>query len=355
MGQKVSPIGFRTGITIGWKSRWFAPKSNFGEFLVEDAKVRKFIDQRLNRQPPYAAVSAVEIERTREEVKVLLHTARPGLVIGPKGAEVDKLKVALEDLTNRRVNINIVEVGNPDLNAQLVAESISEQLKRRSSFRRVLKQRCETAMQAGAKGVKVQVSGRLGGAEMSRSETQLRGSIPLHTLEADVDYGFVPCKTTYGMIGVKVWIYRGRFGDQPAEGEETARPAGYRRAGGGRPGAGRGGGGGRPGGGGGRGPRRGGGRRDESAPVPTSRPGGSRLGAGSQAGRAVQDVPAPDAAATGPEGEAAPVEPDSAKAQVEQPVTPPVEQDPAKAQVEQPPAESGEQPAEPQEQQNTES
>jgi small subunit ribosomal protein S3 len=225
MGQKVNPTGFRTGVTLGWKSRWYAPKSNYGEFLVEDQKVRKFLDTRLNRTPPFAAVSAIEIERTREEVKVVLKTARPGIVIGPKGAEVDNLKSALEDLTDRRVNINIVEVRDPDLDAQLVAEGIAEQLKRRSSFRRTMKQRAESAMQAGARGVKIQVSGRLGGAEMSRSETTILGSIPLHTLEADVDYGFVPCFTTYGCIGVKVWIYRGLFGEQPTEEELQARRA----------------------------------------------------------------------------------------------------------------------------------
>jgi len=163
MGQKVNPTGFRTGVTIGWKSRWFAPKSNYGEFLVEDARIRKFLDTRLNRTPPFAAVSSVEIERTREEVKVILKTARPGIVIGPKGAEVENIKSALEDLTNRRVNVNIVEIRTPDLDAQLVAEGIAEQLKRRSSFRRTMKQRAEGAMQAGAKGVKIMVSGRLGG------------------------------------------------------------------------------------------------------------------------------------------------------------------------------------------------
>ena len=220
MGQKVSPISFRTGITIGWKSRWFAPKSTFGEFVVEDEKIRRFIDKRLNQQPPYAAVSSVEIERTREEVVVILRTARPGLVIGPRGAEVDKLKGALEDLTDRRVNINIVEIRNPDLDAQLVASSVAEQLKRRTSFRRAMKQRIEAAMQTGAKGAKILISGRLGGAEMSRTETQLDGSIPLHTLEADVDYGFATSFTTYGAIGVKVWIHRGMFGDQPNKEEE---------------------------------------------------------------------------------------------------------------------------------------
>lgn len=225
MGQKVSPTGFRTGVTIGWKSRWFAPKSNFGEFLIEDARIRQFIDKTLNRQPPYAAISAIEIERTREEVKVLLQTARPGLVIGPKGAEVDKLKAALEDLTNRHVNINIIEIKNPDLDATLLAEGIAEQLKRRASFRRTIKQRAETTMQAGAKGVKIVLSGRLGGAEMRRSEKQIMGSIPLHTLEADVDYGVATSFTTYGTIGVKVWIYRGMYGDAPVEGDGMAQRA----------------------------------------------------------------------------------------------------------------------------------
>ncbi|MBI5723424.1 MAG: 30S ribosomal protein S3 [Planctomycetes bacterium] len=225
MGQKVSPIGFRTGVTIPWKSRWFAPKGSYGEFLVEDEKIRKFIDKRLNRRPPFAAVSCVEIERTREEVKVILRTARPGLVIGPKGAEVDKLKAEIEELTNRRVNVNIIEIKNPDLDAQLLAESIAEQLKRRASFRRTMKQRSEQTMQAGARGVKISISGRLGGAEIARRETEIMGSIPLHTLEADVDYGFAPCFTTYGTIGVKVWIYRGMFGEAPTEEDNAARVA----------------------------------------------------------------------------------------------------------------------------------
>ncbi len=225
MGQKVSPIGFRTGITRGWKSRWFAPKSNYGEFLVEDERIRRYIDRRMNRQPPYAAISSIEIERTREEVKVTLRTARPGLVIGPKGAEVERLKGDLEDLTDRRVNINILEVKTPDLDAQLVAEGIAEQLRRRASFRRTIKQRAEASMQAGAKGVKIQISGRLGGAEMSRSASQIMGSIPLHTLEANVDYGFVPCFTTYGAIGVKVWIHRGMFGEETKEEDHAASEA----------------------------------------------------------------------------------------------------------------------------------
>ena len=212
MGQKVSPTGFRTGITKTWKSRWYAPKSTFGEFLVEDKKIRDFLDQRLNRQIPYAAISSVEIERTREEVKLTIHTARPGVVIGARGAEIDKLKGELETLTNRVLNVNVVEVKKPDLDARLVAEGIAQQLKRRASFRRAMRQRCEAAMSAGALGIKIICSGRLSGAEIARSEAQIMGSIPLHTLQADVDYTLAVSRTTYGTIGVKVWIYKGMFG-----------------------------------------------------------------------------------------------------------------------------------------------
>ena len=214
MGQKVSPIGFRTGITLGWKSRWYAPKSSYGEFLVEDQNIRKFIDDRLNRKPPHAGITKMEIERTRDEVRVTLHTARPGLVIGPRGAEVDKLRENLEGLIDRRVNVNIVEIKNPELDAQLVAENIQEQLKRRAAFRRVLKQCCDSTMGAGAKGVKILCSGRLGGSELARSESKIMGSIPLHTLQVDVDYGLAVANTTYGTIGIKVWIYRGRFSEK---------------------------------------------------------------------------------------------------------------------------------------------
>ncbi len=214
MGQKVNPIGFRIGITEEWRSRWFAPKAAFAEFLIEDQRIRRYIDDRLNKQPPYAAVAKVEIERTRNEVKVLLHTARPGLVIGPKGAEVDKLKEALENLVDRNINLNIVEIKVPDGNAKLVAEAVSEQLKKRAGFRRVMKMRIESVMATGAKGVKIMCAGRLGGAEMARRETQLRGSIPLHTLQAHVDYGKAVCRTKYGTIGVKVWLYHGRYGEE---------------------------------------------------------------------------------------------------------------------------------------------
>lgn len=217
MGQKVHPLGFRIGITEDWRSRWYAPKAAFGEFLREDQQMREFIDRRLNRQPPYAAVSRVQIARTRNEVKVTLHTARPGLVIGPKGAEVDKLRDALEDLIDRKITVNIMEIKSPDTNAQLVAESIAEQLKKRVGFRRVMKQRADTALACGVLGVKIMLSGRLGGAEMARQEKVLRGSIPLHTLQAHVDYGFATSCTTYGAIGVKVWFYKGRYGEEVNE------------------------------------------------------------------------------------------------------------------------------------------
>jgi small subunit ribosomal protein S3 len=230
MGQKVNPIGFRVGITEDWKSRWYAPKSAYGDFLVEDQRVRKFIDQKLNRRPPFAAVSDILIERTREEVTITLKTARPGLVIGPKGAEVDKLREELEDLIKRKVApIKVIEIKNPDLNAQLVAEAIAEQLKKRASFRRVMKMRQEATMQAGAKGIRINVSGRLGGAEIARSEKSTVGSVPLTTLQADVNYGYAVAFTTYGAIGVKTWIYRGMYGEEVLE--TDVRPGGGPRRG----------------------------------------------------------------------------------------------------------------------------
>jgi small subunit ribosomal protein S3 len=230
MGQKVNPIGFRTGITEDWKSKWYAPKHAYGNFLVEDFKVRKLIDNKLNRRPPFAAVSDILIERTREEVTITLKTARPGLVIGPKGAEVDKLREELEELIKRKVApIKVIEIKNPDLNAQLVAEAIAEQLKKRASFRRVLKMRMESTIQAGAKGIKISVSGRLGGAEIARQEKATTGSVPLTTLQANVDYGYAIAFTTYGAIGVKVWIYRGMYGEEVLE--TDVRPGGPVRRG----------------------------------------------------------------------------------------------------------------------------
>ncbi|HEY7116094.1 MAG TPA: 30S ribosomal protein S3 [Tepidisphaeraceae bacterium] len=230
MGQKVNPIGFRTGITEDWTSKWYAPKAAYGAFLVEDYKIRKLIDAKLNRRPPFAAVSRIDIERTREEVTITLRTARPGLVIGPKGAEVDKLREEIEDMIKRKVApIKVIEIKNPDLNAQLVAEAIAEQLKKRASFRRVLKQRTESTMQAGAKGIKIVISGRLGGAEIARTEQTVVGSIPLTTLQANVDYGYAPAFTTYGAIGVKTWIYRGMYGEEVLE--TDVRPGGGPRRG----------------------------------------------------------------------------------------------------------------------------
>jgi small subunit ribosomal protein S3 len=229
MGQKTSPTGFRTGVTLGWQSTWFAPKANYGEFLVEDQKIREFADKKFNQQPPYAAVSKVEVARTRNEVKVTLFTARPGMVIGPRGAEVDKLREELEELIDRKVNVNVIEIKEPALDAKLTAETIAEQLKKRAAFRRAMKQQCEATMAAGAKGVKILLSGRLAGAEIARSETQKLGSIPLQTLDADVDYGVATARTTYGAIGIKVWIYKGKFGEQIEPVRKPARKPRTRR------------------------------------------------------------------------------------------------------------------------------
>ena len=230
MGQKVNPTGFRVGITEDWKSKWYAPKAAYGTFLVEDHKVRRLIDAKLNRRPPFAAVSDILIERTREEITITLKTARPGLVIGPKGAEVDKLREELEDLIKRKVApVKVIEIKNPDLNAQLVAEAVAEQLKKRASFRRVLKMRMDSTMQAGAKGIKIQVSGRLGGAEIARQEKAGQGSVPLTTLQADISYGYAIAYTTFGTIGVKTWIYRGMYGEEVLE--TDVRPGGPMRRG----------------------------------------------------------------------------------------------------------------------------
>ena len=257
MGQKVSPIGFRTGITLGWQSTWYAPKADYGTFLVEDQRIRKYVDMKYNRRMPKGAVAKVEVIRTRNEVKVTLHSARPGIVIGPRGGEVEKLREELEDLTGRKVNVNVIEIKYPDLNATLVAELIAEQLGKRASFRRSMKMQCEAAMNAGAKGAKIICAGRLGGAEIARSECQKQGSIPLHTLDANVDYGVATARTTYGAIGIKVWIYKGKFGEEIEPRQQVRRR-------GPRPGGSR---GGRPSPGGGRSPA-GAGRR---APAPVSK------------------------------------------------------------------------------------
>ena len=226
MGQKTHPFGFRVGITQTHRSRWYAPKALYGELLVEDYKIRAFVDKRLNRTPPFAAVSDIQIERTREELKVIIKTARPGLVIGPKGAEVDRLTEELQYMTGRKVAISIIESKNPDQDAQLIAEAIAEQLKKRASYRRVIKMRAEGAMQAGAKGIRILCGGRLGGAEMTRRVDNRLGSMPLSSLQANVDYGFAESRTTYGMIGVKVWIYKGMF--EAGDDEESTDAAGGR-------------------------------------------------------------------------------------------------------------------------------
>ena len=228
MGQKTHPFGYRVGITETHKSRWFAPKALFGELLVEDYRIRKYVDKRLNRTPPFAAVSDIFLERTREELTVIIRTARPGQVVGQKGSEVESLTSDLQALTGRKVVIKIIEIKNPEIDATLIGETVAEQMKKRGNFRRVLKQRCESAMQNGAKGIRIQVSGRLGGAEMSRRFDTRLGSIPLSTLQANVDYALVEARTTYGIIGVKVWVYKGLFGDHEDDNSVQTSAAGGR-------------------------------------------------------------------------------------------------------------------------------
>ena len=227
MGQKTHPFGFRVGVTEAHKSRWFAPKALFGELLIEDYKIRKYVDKRLNRTPPFAAVSDVHIERTREELTVIIKTARPGQVVGLKGAEVEKLTSDLQTLTGRKVAIKIIEIKNPEIDAKLISETLAEQLKKRANFRKVLKQRCEGAMQNGALGVKIQLSGRLGGAEMSRTLDSRLGKIPLSTLQANVDYAVTHAFTTSGALGVKVWVYKGMY-SQDQQDEVVSNAAGGR-------------------------------------------------------------------------------------------------------------------------------
>ena len=213
MGQKVNPVGFRTGVMEGWKSRWYAPKDQFATLLVEDKKIRHFVKKHPTKNYKAAGIDRIEIERTRDEVKVILFVARPGLIIGKKGQEIELLQTEIQNLIGRRVNLQINEINRPELQAQLVAERIAEQLSKRSSFRRTMKRALEETMDAGAKGIKVQLAGRLGGAEMARREKQITGSIPLSTLRAKIDYGFVEAMTPQGHIGVQVWINQGNYGD----------------------------------------------------------------------------------------------------------------------------------------------
>ncbi|MDG4657870.1 30S ribosomal protein S3 [Ectobacillus antri] len=204
MGQKVSPVGLRVGIIRDWESRWYAGK-DYAELLHEDIKIREYISARLKD----ASVSKVEIERAANRVNITVHTAKPGMVIGKGGTEVEALRKALNELTGKRVHINIIEIKKADLDAKLVAENIARQLENRVSFRRAQKQTIQRAMRAGAKGIKTQVSGRLGGADIARAESYSEGTVPLHTLRADIDYATAEADTTYGKLGVKVWIYRG--------------------------------------------------------------------------------------------------------------------------------------------------
>ena len=236
MGQKVNPTGFRLGITTDHRSRWFAdstkPGQRYCDFVEEDVKIRRLLEDGMER----AGISKVDIERTRDRVRVDLHTARPGIVIGRRGAEAERLRGQLEKLTGKQVQLNILEVKSPDLDAQLVAQGIAEQLASRVSFRRAMRKGMQSAMRAGAKGIRVQCSGRLGGAEMSRSEFYREGRVPLHTLRANIDYGFYEAKTTFGRLGVKVWIYKGditerEFARQQAESGSRGRGRGERRGG----------------------------------------------------------------------------------------------------------------------------
>jgi small subunit ribosomal protein S3 len=206
MGQKVNPYGFRLGITTDWKSRWFEER-HYKDFVVEDWKIRDY----LMRQLEAAAVSRIEVERTRDRLRVDIHTARPGIVIGRRGAEADRLKKKLEEITGlqNRIQLNIQEIKQPELDAALIAQGICDQLVRRVAFRRAMKRAIQTVQKAGAQGIKVQCSGRLGGSEMSRKEQYREGRVPLHTLRADIDYGFREARTTSGRVGVKVWIYKG--------------------------------------------------------------------------------------------------------------------------------------------------
>ena len=208
MGQKVNPYGFRLGITTDWKSRWFAEDAEYRDSLIEDWKIRDYLKRQLER----AAVSRVEIERTRDRLRVDVYTARPGIVIGRRGAEADRLRAGLLKITgNPKIHFNIQEIKQPELDATLIAQGVADQLAGRVSFRRAMKRAVQTAMKAGAQGIRVQCGGRLGGAEMSRREWYREGRVPLHTLRADIDYGQAEARTTFGRIGVKVWIYKGEI------------------------------------------------------------------------------------------------------------------------------------------------
>ena len=220
MGQKINPHGFRLGITTEFKSRWYAEKL-YKDYVKEDVEIRRLMEKKMER----AGVSRIEIERTRDRVRIDLHTARPGIVIGRRGTEADRLRLDLEKMTGKQVQLNILEVKNAETDAQLVAQGVAEQLAARVSFRRAMRKSMQTALRAGALGIRVQCGGRLGGAEMSRSEFYREGRVPLHTLRANIDYGFHEAHTTFGRIGVKVWIYKGEVIESRAEREAAALAA----------------------------------------------------------------------------------------------------------------------------------
>jgi small subunit ribosomal protein S3 len=217
MGQKINPNGFRLGVSIDHRSRWYADKL-YKSYVGEDVAIRRLLSKGMER----AGISKVEIERTRDRVRVDIHTARPGIVIGRRGAEADRIRGELEKLTGKQVQLNILEVKNPEVDAQLVAQGVAEQLSGRVAFRRAMRKAMQTTMRSGAKGIRIQCSGRLGGAEMSRSEFYREGRVPLHTLRADIDYGLFEARTTFGRIGVKVWIYKGNILPYKAQGEDKA-------------------------------------------------------------------------------------------------------------------------------------
>ena len=205
MGQKINPNGFRVGVIRPWSAKWYADKKHYAEYLNEDLRIRKYIEKRLAD----ASVSTIEIERAANRVNVSIHTARPGMVIGKGGSEVEALRLELNKLTGKRVHINVVEIKKPDLDAHLVGENVAQQLENRVAFRRAMRGAMQRAMRAGAKGIKIQVAGRLNGADMSRVESYSDGTVPLHTLRADIDYSWDEARTTYGALGIKTWIYRG--------------------------------------------------------------------------------------------------------------------------------------------------
>ncbi|WP_277208553.1 30S ribosomal protein S3 [Isoptericola croceus] len=278
MGQKIHPHGYRLGITTDHRSRWFAdstkPGQRYRDYVREDVQIRKLMSTGLER----AGIAKVEIERTRDRVRVDIHTARPGIVIGRRGAEADRIRGELEKLTGKQVQLNILEVKNAEIDAQLVAQGIAEQLASRVSFRRAMRKGIQSAQRAGAKGIRVQVAGRLGGAEMSRSEFYREGRVPLHTLRANIDYGFFEARTTFGRIGVKVWIYKGDMTEKEFAAQQAA--AGPRQGRGGRGGP----------------ERRGGPRRNDR----NERPAPSKQQSAAEA-PAASDAPAPAEQAAAPE------------------------------------------------------